>query len=292
MKKLWGFLKNPPLFLLCIVWICTLCGVAGSLTCVFIGYTGVLSYIVYALSAILLGYTVYTLVALAPSIKARVQAGLKKRAFTRKLTENYTFRTLVFACCSFVINVGFVVFNTVFSILTANAWYASLAGYYFLLSVLRGGVFLAGKKAKARAQEESLRLELRNYAWCGVALFALDLAMAVAVTFMVLKQKPTQYTEITAIVFAAFAFYKISLAVWNIFKAKKTNDLQIQAFRNIGLVDAAISLLSLQTTLVSTFSGDGESMLVLNAITGAFVCLFAVGVGVFMLLSVRRKNGK
>ncbi len=291
-KKLWERLKNPAPVVLCIVWACALAAIAGALIVAFIGYTGALSYVVYVLAAILLGYTVYTVVMLAPSIKARVQASLRKRKFTRDFTENYSFRTLVFAACSFVINIGFVVFNTVFSVLTENAWYASLAGYYFLLSLLRGGVFWGRKRARARAngdEKKLLSLELNNYALCGGALFILDLAMAVAVTFMVLEQKPTQYTEITAIVFATFAVYKISLAIWNIFKARKTNDLQIQTFRNIGLVDAAVSLLSLQTTLGSTFS-QGENMLALNAVTGAFVCLITMGLGVFMIIQATRRK--
>ncbi len=290
-KKRMKIFKTPSALTLCIVWTVALLTVIVSLIFVLIEYMGVLSYVVYALAACSLAYTVYTVVRFLPRIKGGVQAKLKSRAFTKKLTENYSFRTLVFAGCSFLINLGFVLFNTVFAILTGNAWYGCLAGYYFLLSLLRGGVFWAGRRAKIYGEKEGdYRLrQLKNYGWCGVALFVLDMAMAVAVTFMVRDQKPTKYTEIMAIVFAVYSCYKITLAIWNIFKAKKTQDPQIQSFRNIGLVDAAISLLSLQVSLISTFSSEGGNMLLLNAITGAFVCLLTMGVGILMIVQASKK---
>ncbi len=294
-KKLWKALQNPrPLYFV----LGALAGVAAivcSLTFVFVGYTGFWSYVAYVSAAIWLAYAVYMTVRVAPKIKAWGKAALRRRTFTRNLTENYRFRTLAFATCSFVINLAFVLFNTVLAILTGQIWYASLAGYYFLLSVLRGGVFYGNKRATAQAgqdEKELRRLQIKHYGYCGGALLFLDIAMSVAVTQMVLSQKPTQYTEIMAIVFATYAFYKISLAIWNTLKARRSKDLQLQCFRNIGLVDGAVSLLSLQTTLVATFSESGESMLLLNALTGAAVCLLTVGVGIFMLIQARRLYGK
>lgn len=117
----------------------------------------------------------------------------------------------------------------------------------------------------------------------------LDVAMAASVTFMVIAEKPTKYTKSTAIVYAAYSFYKIALAIRNIFKAKKNKDRQIQGFRNISLVDAAISLLSLQTTMIATFSENGGGMYTMNAIVGALVCLFTAGVGVVMIVQARQK---
>ncbi len=287
LKRIWAYLRKPPVGFLLATWIAAICAIAGALTAVFIGYTGWLSYPAYALAAILLAYTVYTVVLLAPDLKKRARARLQKGKLTGKLTGNYTFRTRVFAGCSLAINLAFVAFNTLFAVLTDNAWYGALAGYYFLLSGLRSGVFFLDKRAKGK--EDYARLRVRNYRLCGVALLLLDVAMSVAVALMVLAQKPTKYTEITAIVFAAYSVYKISFAIWNIFKARKTKNLQVQAFRNIGLADAAVSLLSLQTTLIATFSTEGESMLFLNGVTGAFVCLFTIGLGLVMILGVKEK---
>ncbi len=299
MKTFWegirAWLKNPSVLVICVNWLLTVAAATGAIVMAATGYSGAFCYVVYAIAALSLAYSVYTVVKFAPTVKRGVQNKLKKYAFTRKMTENYGFRTLVFAWASAGINLAFVAFNLVMGILTKNAWYASLAGYYFLLSGLRGGVFLLDKRAKKLANgEEAMyrKAQIKNYGLCGLALFVLEVAMAVAVTFMVVAGKPTKYTEIMAIVFATYSVYKIALAIRNIFKAKKNKDWQVQAFRNIGLVDAAISLLSLQTTLVATFSEDGWGMYALNAIVGLFVCLFTIGVGAAMIVQSRRRIGE
>ncbi len=291
-SKIWKALRAPSVGLVATTWVVTLLAATLAITFVVVGYTGVISYVAYAVAACALGYSVYTIVLVAPTMKAGIKARLGRRRFTRDLTENYTFRSLVFASCSLILNVGFVLFNTVLSIRTKNAWYASLAGYYFLLSVLRACVFWWNRRARVRAQGDGAyrRLQIDNYRNCGIALLVLDVAMAVAVTMMVTDRKPARYTEITAIVFAAYSVYKISLAIWNIFKARKTKDLQVQSFRNIGLADAAVALLSLQTTLISTFSVDEGGMVAMNAITGGFVCLFSVGISVFMIVQAENKK--
>ncbi len=286
-RKIYSALKTPNARTFVAAWILTATTVAGALLMVATEYAGWLSYPVYAGAACSLAYTVYTIVRFAPQIKAGARATLKKNTFTRRMAENYGFRTFVFAGCSLFMNLSFVAFNTLFAFLTDNAWYGCLAGYYFLLSALRGLVFWGNRRAKAGASPSS---QWRGYELCGWALFALDVAMAVAIAFMVLGQKPARYAEITAIVFAVWSVYKISLAIYNAIKAKKTKNLQIQAFRNIGLVDAAVALLSLQVTLLSTFSKEGENWLIFNAIVGACVCLFGIGVGAFMIIGARRKH--
>ncbi len=278
----------PSTGFLIFAWLLTVAAIALALTCVFIGYTGWLSYPAYVLAAVTLTYAVYTVVLFAPKVKHRVQNKLKKREFTRALLENYSFRTMAFAVCSLVINLGFVVFNSVFAFLTDNIWYGALAGYYFLLTLLRAGVFYLDNRSK---EEDVWVRQIKNYRLCGVALLLLDVAMAGAVTLMVLQGKPTKYTEIAAIVFATYSVYKITFAIWNIFKARKTRDWQIQSFRNIGLADAAVSLLSLQTTLIATFSVEGESLALLNALTGAFVCLFTIVMGIFMIIKANKSLG-
>ncbi len=297
MKEKWrkalAFLKAPPRWVIAVCFSLTPVFVALSLLCVFLGAAGIFSYSIYALSACALAYAVYLLVRLAPQIKGWGLGTLRRGKFTRELTENYGFRTLVFAGFSLLINFGFVLFNAVFAILTKNIWYGSLAGYYFLLGGVRGCVFWWERRARKRAcgdEEYYRRLQWKNYGNCGVALLVLNFALSVAVTLMVLDQKPTKYSEITAIVFAAYTVYKIFFAVHNIFKAKKGKDLQIRSFRNIGLVDAAVSLLSLQTALVATFSTEGEDMLALNAVVGAAVCITAVAIAVVMLAQKRKRR--
>ena len=66
-----------------------------------------------------------------------------------------------------------------------------------------------------------------------------------------------------------------------------------QSFRNINLADAAVSLLSLQVTLVAVFSdGTDGAMNALNAVTGFAVCALTLALGVFMIVRANARLKK
>ncbi len=287
LQKIFNFLKNPNLVFLCANWFITLAGIAGSLTFVFVEYTGVFSYIVYAISAISLAYSVYTAILFAPTLKERFTAQLKKKRLVKTFIENYSFRTLILSTVSLVINLAFVAFNIVFAVLNRSVWYAASAVYYVLLSVLKGWVFSIDSKAKKdnNDSDKYYIAQLKNYRNCGIALFILELGITAIVTLTVLQEKPMNYSEIIAIALAAYTFYKIAFAIKNVVGARKHKNPQIQTFRNIGLAEAAISLVSLQMALVATFSETGTDMTVLNALTGFTACALTIAMGIFMIIN-------
>ncbi len=287
LKKVIAFLKNPNLIVLCVNWALTLICIAGSITLVSLNIEGVISIIVYVVSALSLAYSIYTAVLFAPTLQERFNKAIQSNKFTKNLTEDYSFRTMLFATVSLIINLGFVAFNIVFAVMFRSIWYSATATYYFLLSVLKGYVFYADKKAKklAESNENSYYIsQLKNYRNCGIFLFILEIAMTAVVTLTVMQNKPMESSDIMAITTAAYTFYKVIFAIINVVKARKHKNPQIQSIRNIGLADAAITLASLQMTLVATFSTAGDDMTVLNAITGFVACALTICIGVFMIV--------
>ncbi len=266
-NKVFEFIKAPNLLFMCFNWFLTLALVALCIVCIARDVSEIFSYIIYAAAAISLTYSIYTAVRFATKIKQRFLLALKKHKLTRPLAESGNVRIIVFAVVSFVINVGFVAFNTALAFMTRNVWYGALAIYYLLLSLLRGAVLIRDRREKSRFNESDyFKAQLKNFRSCGIGLILLDVAISGAVTLMVLQQKPAKYSEVIAIAMAAYTFYKITLAVINVLKAKKSGNVQILSLRNISLTDAAISLLSLQTALISVFSDGGNSLLPLNFI--------------------------
>lgn len=286
-RTFFSFLKEPPVFFAAIVWALMFAAVGGAVACMALELTGVLPYCLYALAAVTLGYSVYLAVRLAPKMKADILARAHRHAFTDSLVSDYGFRTAAFAVVSFVINVGYALFNGAMALAAQSVWFAVFALYYLLLSGMRLGVLAADRGAKKKyADEEALYgAKLKIYRGCGIALLPLELALAGAVTLMVLRQDPTPHSEIAAITSAAYAFYKITLAIVNQLKVRRLDDPSMQAVRSIGLTDAAVSLFALQTTLVSVFSdGDEERLLPLNAIVGFCVCALTLGLGIWMIV--------
>ena len=287
------FLKTPDGWFCCLLWLFTLLFVAGAAVLAARGADGWVACLLYACTAVFFGYSVYTVVIAVPRIKARVIRRAKRHRFTANFVGSYGFRTVVFAVGSFVINVAYAVSNAVLAAVVSSVWYAALAGYYLTLSALRFGILLGSYKLRQKSgttPEEFYFEKLKVYRGCGIFLLVLEISLAGAVTQMVLSESPVLRTKIMAIASAAYTFYKIALAVYNLIKVRRYGDPVLQCFRNINLMDAAVSLLALQTTMVSVFSDGGTGdMKTLSAICGFSVCALTSFLGIFMIVRAGRK---
>lgn len=303
MKRLLDLLKNPRGAWLIVAWLLGIGAAAASIAVVVLGAEGGWVYAVYLAAAVLLAYAIYALVRFVPRATAAVSSFVKKYPLLGKWMGTYEARTLLFAACSFVINVGYVVLNIVMAALMSSIWYAALAAYYFALGALRYAVLFGTRKAKKNAQtERGLAAEkLRIYRNCGIALLIIEGVFMFAVAQFVLSgggsiaelaaQNMRTYTMITMISSAAFTFYKMTLSIVNLVKVHKMTDPELWALRNISLAAALVSLLALQTTMTLFLSQPlTREMSVFNGIVGLVVVLIVAGLGIVMIIRANKKK--
>ena len=303
MKRLLDLLKNPRGAWLIVAWLLGIGTAAASIAVVVLEAEGGWVYAVYLAAAVLLAYAIYALVRFVPRATAAVSSFVKKYLLLGKWMGTYEARTLLFAACSFVINVGYVVLNIVMAALMSSIWYAALAAYYFALGALRYAVLFGTRKAKKNAQtERGLAAEkLRIYRNCGIALLIIEGVFMFAVAQFVLSgggsiaelaaQNMRTYTMITMISSAAFTFYKMTLSIVNLVKVHKMTDPELWALRNINLAAALVSLLALQTTMTLFLSQPlTREMSVFNGIVGLVVVLIVAGLGIVMIIRANKKK--
>lgn len=303
MKRLLDLLKNPRGAWLIVAWLLGIGAAAASIAVVVLEAEGGWVYAVYLAAAVLLAYAIYALVRFVPRATAAVSSFVKKYPLLGKWMGTYEARTLLFAACSFVINVGYVVLNIVMAALMSSIWYAALAAYYFALGALRYAVLFGTRKAKKNAQtERGLAAEkLRIYRNCGIALLIIEGVFMFAVAQFVLSgggsiaelaaQNMRTYTMITMISSAAFTFYKMTLSIVNLVKVHKMTDPELWALRNINLAAALVSLLALQTTMTLFLSQPlTREMSVFNGIVGLVVVLIVAGLGIVMIIHANKKK--
>lgn len=303
MKRLLDLLKNPRGAWLIVAWLLGIGAAAASIAVVVLEAEGGWVYAVYLAAAVLLAYAIYALVRFVPRATAAVSSFVKKYPLLGKWMGTYEARTLLFAACSFVINVGYVVLNIVMAALMSSIWYAALAAYYFALGALRYAVLFGTRKAKKNAQtERGLAAEkLRIYRNCGIALLIIEGVFMFAVAQFVLSgggsiaelaaQNMRTYTMITMISSAAFTFYKMTLSIVNLVKVHKMTDPELWALRNINLAAALVSLLALQTTMTLFLSQPlTREMSVFNGIVGLVVVLIVAGLGIVMIIRANKKK--
>lgn len=131
------------------------------------------------------------------------------------------------------------------------------------------------------------------YRFLGGMLTLLSFILALSVYLSFRYDVAIVHQEIMMITIATYTFYKMTMAIVNAIKARKQHALWLIAIRNIGCADAAASLLTLQRSMLVSFDGMSKrDMELMNALTGAGVCLLTAILGIYMILRKEKQNGK
>ncbi len=288
-KKILNYLKKPHILFLVSIYIITIiCVVLSLISVVKYPKPPFYAYIIFIISIVLLTYSTYIFITNVRSIKSKIIKLMEKKEFTKKLIKNYKFRTIVFSCFTFVVSIAYAIFEGILGIILSSIWFGALAFYYIVLSFMRGANLYYIHKRNNTTKVEEINDEYRLYKRNGYLLILLNLAFSAAVVQMVIANKGFQHPGLLIYVFATYAFYKITLAIINIFKARKHKSYSVQTIRNINLADALVSIVALQTAMFQEF-GTGSNTRIYNGITGGIVCILIVIIGISMVI---KSNGK
>ena len=292
-SRMWGLLCHPPIRIRVVLYGVTLLSVIGALVMLAVPWQGsglaFLAYALFALAAVSLAYTVYILVRFLPEIKQGCASFVERHAFTRHLRRSFGFRTLVFAAVSLAVSVAHAAINGVLGVLERSIWYGALATYYILLALMRGGILISHSKNSTLPERERAWCAARSYRRCGVLLLLLQMALSAAIAQMIFDDRAFTYRmEWMIYAVAAYAFYKIIAGVVNFVRARRQPDIVVEAVRNIHLADACVSILALQTALLSAYRDPEMAVSLFHTLTGSAVSLLTLTLGVLMI----RKGGR
>lgn len=181
-----------------------------------------------------------------------------KRLFERWKTD-YDFRTLVNGAFSAAVTAAFAVYNGFLGVHHASLWHGTICVYYLILLVLRGAaVLLAGRASLRGDAEETGRVK---YLVLAVLLLLLNVSLIVPISLMIRQERPVGMTIIPAIAVAAYTTYKIVMASVNLKKGRASGSGFVRLLRATGFIDALVSVLTLQNTLICVVSGSGSETL-------------------------------
>ena len=191
---------------------------------------------------------------------------------------------------------GTLIYNTAYALLQLGMgfwhhtfWFYSLAGYYICLAVMR--FFLVRHTSRHRPGEKMLD-ELKKYRACGIVFLVMNLALALIIFFMVYWNRTFNHHEITTIALAAYTFTSLTLAIMNTVKYRKHNSPVYSASKAISLASACVSMLTLESTMLTTF-GDGTMSLterrILLGISGVVISVFIIAMAIYMIVQANKK---
>ena len=194
-----------------------------------------------------------------------------KQFFDRWKTD-YDFKTVTAAIGSLFVTALFSLYNGFLGVYHASLWHGSICVYYLVLVIIRGIIISSKSRIDRGCTTERFRKLV--YITSAALLLFLNVCLVVPVSLMVVRQKPVDMTLIPAIAMAAYTTYKVVMASVNLKRRKRSSNRLVRLLRTISFIDALVSVLTLQNTLIMVImNGDGSEMLTLSAITSAAIML-------------------
>ena len=203
--------------------------------------------------------------------------------YAERWKKDYNFKTLINAAGSFFITAAFALYNGFLGICYSSVWNGCICVYYILLAVTRGIIPITEKKNLSRA-EKADAYRKRTFKITSVVILMMNLALVIPISLMVLNSRPVNMGLIPAIAMAAYTTYKVVIASINIKRMKRSSNILVRELRTINFIDALVSVLTLQNTLIivnrTEESGD---MFVLTAVSSAVIYLVILALSVWRI---------
>ena len=294
-RALWKKILNPPTWAKVLTFLVTIISAILSLVIVALGFENtalaIVAYMLFGIAGVSLAYSVYLIIPLFPKMKASITAWMENQEFTYLLLRNFGFRTVIFAIGSFAMSLLFSGFNAYMGLINRSIWYGALAAFYIALAFIRGGVLTYhGKKiGKQQNTQNDEYVKAKVYRNSGIITLILNIALSAAIAQMIFSDAHFTYIGWTIFAYAAYAFYKITMSIISFIRAHKQTDLTVRAIRNINLVDSLVSILALQTALLTMFSEEGVNISLFNTLTGIVVSVCSIAIGIYMMVSANKK---
>lgn len=209
------------------------------------------------------------------------------RRFWAAVSRDYASRTLLSAAVSFACTALFAAYNAYLGVRHGSVWHGSIAGFYLLLTAVRGSILLTEKRIRMRPAAEQNRSRRHAFLVSSVLLLALDLALILPVSMMAVLNKPVSMGLIPAITMATYTTWKITMASLHVGRQRRRagGNILVAELRTVNFIDALVAVLTLQNTLimVERAGADDNSMLFLTAVSSGVIYAVIVAVTIRML---------
>ena len=197
--------------------------------------------------------------------------GQKLKILKKKWNEDHNFKALVSSMTSLCITTIFAFYNGFLGSTLSSIWHGSICLFYLLLVAIRGSILFTEYKIKTKNEEEKRYRRQRTFYVTSALLFLLNISLILPISLMVLLKRPIDMGSIPAISMATYTTYKIIMAI--IHMRDHETHILIYELRTIDLIDALVSILTLQNTLimVNSVANERSNMLALCAVSSAMI---------------------
>ena len=252
---------------------------------VFIGTESVIAYISYVLAT----YTLTIWCFKIPTLIKFFKTFKNENKYARRWQDDTRLRVNMSLYGSLAWNALYGILQLWLGFYHHTFWFYSLGAYYICLGVMR---FFLARHTTRYAPGERMQTELKKYRACGIVFLVMNLALALIIFFMVYWNRTFEHHMITAIAMAAYTFTALTTAIINVIKYRKYNSPVFSASKAISLAAALVSMLTLESTMLTTF-GDGTMTVVAQkrmlGATGGAISVLIVATAIYMIVVGSKK---
>jgi len=234
-------------------------------------------------SYVLAAYTLTVWCLRIPRLLRFFKAFRAENRFAVRWQEDLRLRMNISLYSSLLINTAYAVLQLGLGFYHASFWYFGLAAYYISLAVMR--FFLVRYTTRHRPGEH-IQAEHLRYRACGTVLLLMNLALALIIFFMVYWNRTFRHHEITTITMAAYTFWSLAFAIVGIVRHRRAESPVLAASDAIRLAAASVSMLTLESTMLTTFGEETTDLFtrrMLLGISGGAISFGIIAMAVYMI---------
>lgn len=165
------------------------------------------------------------------------------------------------------------------------------AGYFFCVSGASSLLFAFVKKIYLSNYKNDDEQEKRGKS---ITISILIICSGVLFTFYMARlffiDDVKRYDLIWSITIAAASFFELGFSIFNLHRAKKSQDILLQSFRGCSVASSCYAIVLTQVALLSATSTPSASANFYNALTGVILGGVAVLIGVVLLIISCKKK--
>lgn len=241
------------------------------------------AYAAYALSAYALACVCTTVVrAVRGCPLDRLVTRLPQNALVERLLGDLDFRAKASFSFSSVLRVVWAITNAVSGVLYASAWNVTLAAYYLLLAIVRGGILDHVRAGDAKGPRAGGRIQIV----CGAFLALTVLALSGIGVLVMHHEGGFSYTGSLIYAVALYAFYSLISSVVTYVRGRHTTDPVPLAMNAVRFAEALVSMFSLEIAMLSTFgtlAEDADANVIMVGASGGAIAVVILALAVNLI---------
>lgn len=186
----------------------------------------------------------------------------------------------------------FALYNGYLGIVFNDSWGISISIYYLCLISAKLISVTVENKLKNKNYLNVQQIRRTTYIILSIFMFFIDICLIAPISLMIVNPKNVKFGLIPAIVMAVYTTYKVTTGIINYKKVTKTNNLIFKYVRELSVVDALVSILTLQHTLIMVNGGMTSGMKILSSLSSLGIFLIIVVFSIFQIINTKKNNLK